>query len=54
MAKRFIEEEIVRILKEAEEFGNVREIIRKHIVSEQGVYRWRQNTGACRPQRYVG
>lgn len=35
MAKRFNEEEIVRILKEAEEFGNVREVIRKHNVSEQ-------------------
>lgn len=45
MAKRFKEEEIVKILKEAEEVGNVREIIRKHNVSEQSFYRWRQKYG---------
>lgn len=45
MAKRFNEEEIVRILKEAEEFGNVREVIHKHNVSEQSFYRWRQKYG---------
>jgi putative transposase len=42
MAKRFKEEEIVKILKEAEELGNVRDVIRKHNVSEQSFYRWRQ------------
>ena len=45
MAKRFKEEEIVKILKEAEELGNVREVIRKHNVSEQSFYRWRQKYG---------
>ena len=42
MAKRFKEGEIVKILKEAEELGNVRDVIRKHNVSEQSFYRWRQ------------
>ena len=45
MAKRFKEEEIVKILKEAEEFGSIREVIRKHNVSEQSFYRWRQKYG---------
>jgi putative transposase len=45
MAKRFKEEEIVKILKEAEELGNVRDVIRKHNVSEQSFYRWRQKYG---------
>ena len=34
-----------RYLQEAEEFGNVREVIRKHNVSEQSFYRWRQKYG---------
>ncbi len=42
MAKRFKEEEIVKILKEAEAHGSVREVIRKYNVSEQSFYRWRQ------------
>jgi putative transposase len=45
MAKRFKEEEIVKILKEAEANGNVREVIRKYNVSEQSFYRWRQKYG---------
>jgi len=45
MAKRFKEEEIVKILKEAEQMGNVRDVIRKHNVSEQSFYRWRQKYG---------
>jgi putative transposase len=45
MAKRFKEEEIVKILKEAEALGNIREVIRKHNVSEQSFYRWRQKYG---------
>jgi len=45
MSKRFKEEEIVKILKEAETVGNVREVIRKHNVSEQSYYRWRQKYG---------
>ena len=45
MAQRFKEEEIVKILKEAEQLGNVREVIRKYNVSEQSFYRWRQKYG---------
>lgn len=45
MAKRFKEQEIVKILKEAEQLGNVRDVIRKHNVSEQSFYRWRQKYG---------
>jgi len=45
MAKRFKEEDIVKILKEAEQVGNVREVIRKYNVSEQSFYRWRQKYG---------
>ena len=45
MAKRFKEEEIVKILKEAEAVGNVRDVIRKHNVSEQSFHRWRQKYG---------
>ncbi len=45
MAKRFKEEEIVKILKEADAIGNVRDVIRKYNVSEQSFYRWRQKYG---------
>jgi putative transposase len=45
MAKRFKEEEIVKILKEAEQAGNVRDVIRNYNVSEQSFYRWRQKYG---------
>lgn len=45
MAKRFKEEEIIKILKEAEQVGNVRDVIRKYNVSEQSFYRWRQKYG---------
>jgi putative transposase len=40
--KRFKEEEIVRILKEAEGAGDVRQICRKYNVTEQSFYRWRR------------
>lgn len=45
MAKRRPESEILKILKEAEELGNIREVIRKHNVTEQTFYRWRQKYG---------
>ena len=43
--KRFSEEQIIRILKEGEALGNVREVCRQHNVSEQTYYRWRQKFG---------
>jgi putative transposase len=43
--KRFTEEQIIRILKEGEALGNVREVCRLHNVSEQTYYRWRNKFG---------
>ena len=43
--KRFSEEQIIRILKEGEAVGNVREVCRLHNVTEQRFYRWRKKFG---------
>ncbi len=43
--KRFSEEQIIRILKEGEALGNVREACRQHNVTEQTYYRWRNKFG---------
>ncbi len=44
--KRFSDEQIVTILKEAEcKTSTVQEICRKHGVSEQSFYRWRKKFG---------
>ncbi len=43
--KRFNEEQIVRILKEAETAGTAREVIRKHNITEQTFYRWKNKYG---------
>ena len=45
MKKRFSEEQIIRILKEAESLGNTREVCRQHNISEQKFYRWRNKFG---------
>ncbi|MCP4339584.1 MAG: transposase [Desulfobulbaceae bacterium] len=39
--KRFSEEQIIRILKEGEAIGNIREVCRLHNLTEQTFYRWR-------------
>ena len=45
MKKRFTEEQIVRILQEAEAGMSVRDVCRKHNVSEQSFYRWKAKYG---------
>ena len=45
MARHRSEEEIVKILKEAESGVPIRDVIRKYNVSEQSFYRWRQKYG---------
>lgn len=42
MKKKYTEEQIIRILREAETAGNIREICRQHGVTEQTFYRWRK------------
>lgn len=43
--KRFQPEQIVVILREAEDSGNRREVIRKHGISEQTFHRWKKMYG---------
>ena len=43
--KKFSEEQIIRILKEGEAVGNVREVCRQQNVTEQTFYRWRNKYG---------
>ena len=45
MKKRFSEEQIVKILQEAEIADTQREVIRKHNITEQTFYRWKKNYG---------
>ena len=45
MKKRFTEEQIVRILQEAESGVSARDLCRKHKISEQTFYRWKNKYG---------
>ncbi len=41
MKRRFTEEQIIGILREQEAGGTVKEITRRHGISEQSFYRWK-------------
>jgi putative transposase len=43
--KRYTEEQIIKILREAEAGSSVAEVCRRHGVSEWSFYRWRQKYG---------
>ena len=43
--KQFSEEQIIGVLKEAEQTGNIREVCRLRNISEQTFYRWRTKFG---------
>ena len=45
MKKRFTEEQIVKILQEAERSDTDREVIRKHNISDTTFYRWKKLYG---------
>jgi putative transposase len=45
MKKRFTEEQIIRILREAERSDSIREICRKNNITEQSFFRWRNKYG---------
>lgn len=45
MKKKYTEEQIVRILKEAEGELTARDVCRKHNIAEQTFYRWKSKYG---------
>ncbi len=45
MKRRFTEEQIIGVLREQEAGGTVKEVTRRHGVSEQSFYRWKATYG---------
>ncbi len=45
MKRRFSEEQIIGVLREQDAGGVVKEIIRRHGISEQTFYRWKSKYG---------
>lgn len=45
MKKRFTEEEVIGILREAESGVQIREVCRRHNITEQTFFRWRRRYG---------
>ena len=45
MNKRCTDEQMIRILQEAEAVGNIRAVCRQHNITEQTFYRWRHKFG---------
>tara|TARA_R110002110_G_scaffold367958_2_gene577719 strand:+ start:318 stop:581 length:264 start_codon:yes stop_codon:yes gene_type:complete len=45
MKRRFTEDQIIGILREQEAGGTVKEVTRRHGVSEQSFYRWKAKYG---------
>ena len=45
MKKRFSENQIIQILREAERAESIREVCRRHSITEQTFYRWRKKYG---------
>ena len=43
--KRFTEEQIIAVLREHEAGAKMPDLVRKHNVSEQSIYRWRAKYG---------
>ena len=46
MKRRFTEEQIIGILKEAEAGRTVKDVIREHGISQDTFYRWRRKYGS--------
>ena len=43
--KRFTEEQIIAVLKEAEAGATIKDVCRRHGISEQSFYRWKAKYG---------